>query len=224
MNMGIDRFILKAFVILGAYLIFSSSSCNDYCHKEVVFEVPVTISPVREVYHSGDTIWVDIKIGDVLEDRISGDSITVGYFDFEIGFVLDQYFADHFIDAIEKFDFYFETGSHIIFGGIYKQSRLKFDIVNDTHDQRIRYGIIIGDITGDYGIYFGSNQNTGTGVKSFPEDNCDYVFEMKFLTNGGSTENIEKYIAKYPSMPEYLGTGFTVEKFRGIGTYFFTVE
>jgi hypothetical protein len=186
--------------------------------------MPITISPVRDVYNKEDSIWVDIQIADVLKDVITGDSITVGYFDFEIGFVLDQYHYDNFSEAIDKFTYYFVNGSHFVYGGLYKQSRLELEIRPENHIQHARFAIIIGDVSGDFGIYFGSNKDGGTGVKYFPEDNCDYVFDMKFLTNGGSTENIEKYIAKYPNMPDYLGVGFTVEKFRDIGTYFFTVE
>jgi hypothetical protein len=49
---------LRAMAILGLLLL--AAGCKKRCSREYGFEFPVSISPVREAYHVGDTLWVDI--------------------------------------------------------------------------------------------------------------------------------------------------------------------
>jgi hypothetical protein len=55
-------------VILGLLLL--AAGCKKRCSREYDFEFPVSVYPVREAYHVGDTLWVDMHFPDVFDVKI----------------------------------------------------------------------------------------------------------------------------------------------------------
>ncbi len=199
-------------------------SCNDPCIKSVFFTVPVNIQPAQDVFRTGDTLWMEIIIDRYLMNQNNGDIVDIGYFDFNIATSALQYYDDYFIDITGQLEMFIYHGEYQIYGGIYKAAVLTFEIDRINEEQVFRLGIILDRLKGDFSVSFNSGQANLGGPKRFPQDKCTYSLKMSFLTNDGDTERIEKYMNKYPKMPDYLGVGYTVDKFRYHGYYFFTVE
>jgi hypothetical protein len=59
---------LRTMVILGLLLL--AAGCKKRCSREYDFEFPVSVYPVREAYHVGDTLWVDMHFPDVFDVKI----------------------------------------------------------------------------------------------------------------------------------------------------------
>jgi hypothetical protein len=59
---------LRAMVILGWLLL--AAGCRERCYREYEFDHPVSVYPVREAYHVGDTLWVEMHFPDVFDVKV----------------------------------------------------------------------------------------------------------------------------------------------------------
>ncbi|MFM2375680.1 MAG: hypothetical protein RLZZ165_777 [Bacteroidota bacterium] len=78
---------LRTIAILGWLLL--AAGCKQKCYREYEFQHPVSVYPVREVYHIGDTLWVDMYFSDVFDAKVTDnqgrefhESIQLKNFDF----------------------------------------------------------------------------------------------------------------------------------------------
>jgi hypothetical protein len=60
---------LRVMVILGWLLL--AAGCRERCYREYAFQHPVSVYPVREVYHIGDTLWVEMHFPDVFDAKVT---------------------------------------------------------------------------------------------------------------------------------------------------------
>ena len=108
-----------------ALLIASCGKFNS-CKTYYTFEMPVTISPVKDTVSIGDTLWLEINVTSLLKDRESNTVIDVKdqmltwdenmmIFFRKIVFP-SKHIADQ-EDAVSKFDFIYETGKFVKYTG-----------------------------------------------------------------------------------------------------------
>jgi hypothetical protein len=132
------------------------TSCGKECKTYYSFEMPVTISPVKDTISIGDTLWLEINVTSMLKDRESNTLIDVK----NQMLTWDQNMTIFFRkivntsnsiaeqeDAVSKFDFFYEKGKLVDYTGNLAKG-IEFNYENGN------YSIIAGIIPKDSGIYF----------------------------------------------------------------------
>jgi len=167
------------------------TSCGKFnsCKTYYTFEMPVTMSPVKDTISIGDTLWFEINTSPMLKDRESNTVIDVKdqmltwdqnmiIFFREItnasGSIAEQE------DAVSKFDFIYEKGNLVDYTGNLAKG-MEFSYENGN------YSIKTGIIPKDSGIYFLTfnfdNKNTNAhdsefDVKLVDTEKCNEILHQ----------------------------------------------
>ena len=54
------------------------------CQRVYDFEIPFTISPALDSFHIGDTLFIESILGNLLQDKTTGEEINVTNFEFKL--------------------------------------------------------------------------------------------------------------------------------------------
>ncbi|MEO5907533.1 MAG: hypothetical protein ABIQ11_12455 [Saprospiraceae bacterium] len=213
-------------VLLLASIMFISGNCNENCYKEVQFQLPIAIYPDKNVYHPGDTIWIDIHVPYVLTDQVSNENITVGPYPFKFSMNILEIKDTHWIDGFHFFQIIESIGSIDTFGTTFPRIEPNFlDYPSDGY-QNNKFGIIPQKTALAYLLIFSKVDYDGdwSGVKHFPQNDCDYAIDKSvFLTNDGEID-YAYYLEKYPQTHN-PGTGpDTIANLKNAGAFFIEVE
>ena len=218
-NSSVQVFIITCLILL-------SARCDKNCYKEVHFQLPITIYPEKEIYHIGDTIWIEIKIPYYLRDKISNEDILVGPYPFKISMNIIEIMEDSWKDAFDSFQFVESVGKIDTFGLTYQRIEPIFQDFTAEKYQLNKFGIIPSKSALAYLLIFSKVNYNGdwSGVKQFPHDDCDYAIDNStYLTNDGNID-YRYYLNTYPHTHNPGSGADTISNLRNAGAFFLKVE
>ncbi len=199
--------------------------CNKYCARDVKFELPITIAPIKDTYIVGDTIWISMILPMQLLDTQTGELINVGTHHFDLGMNVLQLTDTSWTNGTQTISYFPDIGNLTTFGFSYPELVPELVFNESLNIQEWRFGIIPKISNINLVLFFQKRNNfSWSGVYHFPQDKCDYFIDNStFLTNGGNID-YEYYVEKYPHFTETGKDGNLAENHREYGTFFFTVK
>jgi hypothetical protein len=207
-------------------LIFTSiliiSACDPACDHliEYKFEIPITLTPAKDSFSIGDTIWIETQFSDYMLDQNSNMMYKLEDFNFfrEIDFV--QMDISPFLDADTFFDIVIDKGEANL---LMINNSLSLIEIIDSYQNNL-YEFRLGFIPKEVGLFafiVSSSPNLGfegkIDLNSCVNERVEYIYN----TNSGADNNFE-YISL--SADPWLKTT-TKEIFDSSGQYcFYVVE
>jgi len=96
-----------AIIILGLILLSASCKKNKKCSRGYELEHPVTVSPIKESYNIGDTIWFEMNFSDVFNALVTNnydgsthyENIRLQNFDFHRNFLCIFKLLDNLVNV-----------------------------------------------------------------------------------------------------------------------------
>jgi hypothetical protein len=196
------------------------NSCSlfiDTCYQEYEFTFPCSLSPKKDTFSIGDTIWMSFFIPTNVYDNISQQEYSFGDFEHKINFSIDSagsvgtYFDEQYFDIVN-------IKGRLILGslGIDRVFRLDFD--SSTSGDSVEFAII--------------PKNIGTYVMNFGYATTDYYSEKNSIIKENCTEYIQVYLGmnnrdsdnNYEMIPDYFEqTNASKEETLDAGVYIFRV-
>ncbi len=80
------------------------------CTTDYDFTIDMTITPARDTFYTGDTIWLESTIPAWLEDGISGLTLKVSDFDFKVKAAVTRLDSIPYLPGEDHFSYLYETG------------------------------------------------------------------------------------------------------------------
>src|SRR4030095_3217107 len=213
-------------ILLCSGLFFISFRCNNYCHKDVKFILPVSIYPDKEIFHIGDTIWIEMNLPYQLIDQISNEEIYVGSYPFKVSMNILEILDTNSVDGFHAFHIVKSIGELDTNGISFPRIDPVFADFKDEDFQKWKFGIIPTKKAQSFLLIFSKVNYYGdwSGFKHFPNDECDYAIDKSvYLTNDGNLD-YESYLERFPQTHNPGVSSDTIANLTNAGAFFFSVE
>lgn len=197
-------------------LISFSFNCKDKnCPDHLEYNINVSLSPQKDTFNMGDTLWLSISIPQELADVQGGIKNTFENFDFKlriVGYRYDEFheFSTRIFNVISQvgadtayqFSFFDEYALETVFNG-FEYNYKAFLILKES---------------GVFAIYCGTRYNQNTNPVEI-SGACDrFPIYLYCITNNGENNNVE-LVSPYNG-----NSSFWEEQFRLGGGFAFVVR
>lgn len=82
------------------------------CNRYYTFEYPISIYPVNDTINIGDTLWVEIDIDNLIEDKETSEMIDISDLDLHFMMLNYRYELDYPNNSLSDFDILIMDGNH----------------------------------------------------------------------------------------------------------------
>lgn len=203
---------------VGAWLLFSGMKCRvgdtPECFLEYKFRIGMTVTPARDTFRIGDTLWLESEIPAELEDSLSGKLMDVSQFDFHVRAAVARQDTVPFFPGEPHFAYIFEKG------------RLEFKILPYTIHTSVIYEtaesgvrrLRVGMVCRKKGVFYLAFYNLTDDTKGvlFANSDCIETLRVDYLMNNGADNH-------FHILENVTNPGPTEEVFNGEGGYAFKV-
>ena len=128
------------------------------CEKHYNFTIPVTISPAKDTFHVGDTIWVESIVENFLVNNLDGSETDLSQLPLKFDASVDEYNQNGYVFSSQLFSYINETGA-FKFADLGGPTYLKVSYEDvDNHARKFKVGIVINSIgtgEGTFNLEFG---------------------------------------------------------------------
>ncbi|HFA49683.1 MAG TPA: hypothetical protein ENJ95_11790 [Bacteroidetes bacterium] len=211
---------MKLIYIFSGLLFFLTAceSCDpppSYCERVFQFDIPFSLSPEKDTFLIGDTIWVESEYEKMLLDKNSGDYIDIGKFDFRVktGVIrIDTLGYDSNPDNFEVLDI---IGKFEVQPLGQNLSIIHIVYEDDNTGRSVKAGIIL-NATGIFHVSFTNIRPDIEDDIHLIESSCNQKISLSYNLNEGRENNY--YLEEYDEneVP-------SEEDFRAFGGYNFVV-
>jgi len=216
--------VFKSILIFVSSLLFVKCG-GPACIKEVRFILPISISPEKESYNVGDTIWISMTLPLELTDQLSGAMINVGTYPFETGMNIIKLSDTTWSDGAYQVELVENIGELNLYGFSFPEIVPLFEYNEALQEQKWKFGLVPKESSSDYVLIFSKRNPFGwSGTTEFTNDRCQYyIGKSVYLTNQGNID-YQYYVEKYPHFTETGHDGNLADNHRDYGAFFFSVK
>lgn len=203
-------------------VLLSLNACKDKnCPPYLVYQLPYTLTPARDTFQLGDTIWIEMDFPDVLTDREGGIENTFADYDFRLELVCERFDIDPpQSKAVSFFDALAVTGTAEAMG--LSQSGISYYQLSPIYsDHRYRFKAAL--MLKQTGVFLLAVSPFQTDLNPFKLNGaCDHVrLYIGNWVNNGTAEGNNYHLLQ--SSPVDVYKNMTIEQF-GNGGYCFVVQ
>lgn len=218
-----NQFLMNKNLFFSTFAILSLTACSscfptgsDDCEKHYEFTIPITVYPVRDTFHLGDTIWVESTVQNIISNNLDGVETDISNLELKLDASITEYNQNGYISARHLFNYIDEFGSFKPYGSFF--IRMGYQ-ENNSQNRRFKVGIIpIGIGTGQ-----------GTFSLAFDYLRTDYekyeVLNKKCLDNivFGFETNEGRDSSSYLLLPNTFTQAVTQVQFNKSGSFAFRI-
>lgn len=132
------------------FLVLLIQSCwpseSKDCEKHYDFTIPISISPSRDTFHVGDTIWVESTVENILVNTLDGSETDISQLPLKFEASVDEYNLNGYVFSSQLFSYINASGAFkfVDLGG---PSFLKvlFEEAG-SHARKFKVGVVINSI------------------------------------------------------------------------------
>jgi hypothetical protein len=210
---------LTSFLAFTAILCSGCTSCLDPdgedCIKKYNFTIPISIYPVRDTFHVGDTIWVESLVQNNLVNNLSGEEVDISNLDLKFHSAITEYndsenfYSDHLFGYVNQV------------GGFYRSETL--------------IHIVYADSTNDYRMFkvgmIPLNKGTGSGTFHYTFGYIRNDYDQSDLISKGCLDliafnystNMGKDSSTYQLLPKTFKQTISQSSYNMFGSFAFRV-
>ncbi|MEO5907532.1 MAG: hypothetical protein ABIQ11_12450 [Saprospiraceae bacterium] len=160
-----------------------------------------------------------------MEDKITGETIFVGYHNFQIDMNTLEILDSSWINGTQNVKYVACIGELRVVGQTFPEAVPQFVSFENEKFQKWKFGVVFIEPNKELVLLFSKRNPGGWGGEFFfPEDDCIYgISSSVFLTNDGNID-YESYVTQFPFFRESGNGPDIAENHRNTGAYFIKVE
>ena len=128
-------FTLALLSICGCSSCFPNGASD--CEKHYDFTIPMTISPAKDTFHIGDTIWVESIVSNHLTNKLDGEEADIASLFLKFDMAISTYkdnkdvFADHFFNYVDVIGHVYpgQVFTRMVYEDSLGHRKLKFGVI-----------------------------------------------------------------------------------------------
>jgi hypothetical protein len=194
---------MLAYFCLGIFFLtglscFEHCSNNHNCYQDYIITVPISISPAKDTFQIGDTIWVESEIPSILFDSVSQQEVDLGDFIHKIYAGISKRNPPSENCSESKFRYLQMEGEVRLSGPCPHFLQIKYER-SSTNNWRVRFGML-PEASGLYNIgflTFREDYSTEEGIILKP---CTEEILTRYNMNGRIDDNNYHLLMGYPNI------------------------
>lgn len=160
-------------------LVLSTLGCfknNSFCTQTLLFDIPLKLTPSRDTFQIGDTIWLESNVNHSIEDLNSGSMVEIRDFDFKTR--VGIYRFDIGGNAFDSFDFINKKGEFQVFTQF-----ISMNYDSEENQRVIEIGLIPNQSGGFYFSFY--NLLEDLHDVNLTESDCIETVDINYNMNDG---------------------------------------
>ena len=213
-------------LFFSTFAILSLTACSscfptgtDDCEKHYEFTIPITVYPVRDTFHVGDTIWVESTVENFLVNNLDGSETNLSKLPLKFDASVDEYNQNGYVFSSQLFSYVNELGAFkfVDLGGP-TYLKVSFEDV-DNHARKFKVGIVINSLGTGEGTFKFLMGYLRPDYEAYEVLNkkCLDIIEFQFDANDGRDSS------SYYLLPPTYTDVVTMKEFLKYGGFAFRV-
>jgi hypothetical protein len=188
---------------------------GEDCIKKYNFTIPISIYPVRDTFHVGDTIWVESLVQNNLVNNLTGEEVNISNLDLKFDLYISEYTDTSDRPSRDIFKIENQIGGFQPYGSFF--SRINFAI--DNNHRNFKAGLVPTEKGVDAGTFclifdYVVHDYEQSDILN---KNCLDLISFNYLTNQGRDSN------SYKLLPSTFSQANTQADFNRGGCFAFRV-